>query len=399
MAESYNAERANDGSWGNNDQALYVTRPSMPSLDEFVAEIAPLWNSHIFTNMGEKHELFARQLEHVLQVENCVLFANGHSALEASLEALDLQGEVITTPFTFPSTTHAIVRRGLTPVMCDVRADDGTLDPSHIESLITGRTTAIMPVHVYGNPCDTAAIERIAKRHGLKVVYDAAHAFGERIDGQPIASFGDASVFSFHATKVFNSVEGGAVCFNGNQAYRSKLELLRNFGITDAEHVDAIGANAKMSELHAAMGLCNLRHHDEQVALRKRVIAHYRQRLSGIEGLRFLSRAGAEDENAARSLASNYAYCALVIEPAFGVGRDELHDALAAQGVFARKYFFPCTNAHACYEGMLDPTDTPVARMLSERVLCLPLFAQMDTKSVDRVCDVLLATRQRGYTS
>lgn len=396
MTETNDAKHANDSTRNSANQALYVTRPSMPSLDEYVAEISPLWESHMLTNMGEKHELFARQLEQVLQIENCVLFTNGHSALEASLNALDLQGEVITTPFTFPSTTHAIMRSGLTPVMCDVRADDGTLDPALAESLITSKTSAIMPVHVYGNPCDTGAIERIAQRHELKVVYDAAHAFGERIDDRPIASFGDASVFSFHATKVFNSVEGGAVCFNGNQALRRKLELLRNFGIADAENVDAIGFNAKMSELHAAMGLCNLRHHDEQIVLRKRAVARYRERLSGIEGLRFLSRAGAEDGNAKQGLASNYAYCTLVIESEFGISRDELHDALASQGIFTRKYFFPCVNAYSCYEGKLDPSETPVARMLSERVLCLPLFAQMDAQSIDRVCDALLAARQRS---
>ena len=377
------------------DADLYVTRPSMPSLDEYVTEISSLWNTRMLTNMAEKHEQFGRSLEKYLHVENCVLFANGHSALQASLEAFGLEGEVITTPFTFPSTTHAIMQSGLKPVMCDVKASDGTLDPSLVEQLVTDRTCAVLPVHVYGNPCDVREIDRIAQSHDLKVLYDAAHAFGELVDDCSIATFGDASVFSFHATKVFNSVEGGAVCFNGNESLRRKLELLRNFGIVDEEHVDEVGFNAKMSELHAAMGLCNLRHHDGQIALRRHVVRHYRERLEKVDGLRFLSQSECDEDSLSGCLSSNYAYCALVVEPEFGIARNELHAILAEQGVFTRKYFYPCTNAYACYEGILDPAETPVAKMLSERVICLPLFAGMNEREVDRVCDALLEARRR----
>ena len=208
---------------------LYVTRPSLPPLEEFVAEIESLWESHMLTNMGEKHERFERELERTWGTGPCVLFTNGHSALEAVLLAHDLKGEVITTPFTFSSTTHAIVRAGLIPVMCDVRAEDATLDSAAIEPLITERTCAIVPVHVYGNVCEDSAIRAIADRFGLKVIYDAAHVFGERVGGRAVAALGDASILSFHATKVFHSIEGGAVCCNGDKALERRLDLLRNF--------------------------------------------------------------------------------------------------------------------------------------------------------------------------
>jgi len=362
---------------------LFVTRPSMPSLEEYLTEIAPLWDSCILTNSGEKHEAFELALRQDTGVQDCVLFANGHLALEATLLALNLSGEVITTPFTFASTTHAIVRAGLIPVMCDVRASDGTLDPACLEPLITERTCAILPVHVYGNLCDVEAIQRIADRHGLKVVYDAAHAFGERLDGASVMSYGDASMLSFHATKVFNSVEGGAVCVPRDSNLGGRLRLLRNFGIADYEAVDSVGFNAKMSELHAAMGLCNLRHVEEDIEHRKRAYERYRERLERIEGIRFIS-------GPAVSMAtSNYAYLALVIEDDFGMTRDNLHEALSHWGIHARKYFYPCTNSYACYQGILDPAATPVAQALSQRVLCLPLFSDMTAEQVDYVCDAI----------
>ena len=367
---------------GERRHELYVTRASLPPLDEFVAEISPFWDSHMLTNMGEEHGRFQRALCDVLGVEECVLFANGHSALEAALAAFGLSGEVITTPFTFASTTHAIVRSGLTPVMCDVKADDATLDADALEALVTSKTSAIVPVHVYGNVCDVEAIQAVADRHGLKVVYDAAHAFGERLHGRSVASFGDAAVLSFHATKAFHSVEGGAVVCNDDSALAGQLELMRNFGIADEERVPAIGGNAKMSELHAAMGVCNLRHFADQVASRQAAFERYRRRLADVGGVRVLSkpREGAT---------SNYSYLALLVDDATGAARDKLSDALATQGIHARKYFYPCTNAYACYEGVLDPAATPVAQRLSREVLCLPLFAGMHDDDVDRVCDTV----------
>ena len=368
----------------SNKRDLFVTRSSLPPLDDFVEEIRPLWDTHIVTNMGEKHRQLQAKVSEYLGAEHCVLFANGHTALESTLIALDLEGEAITTPFTFASTTHAIVRAGLEPVMCDVRLEDGTIDPLKIEELITERTSVIVPVHVYGNVCDVDAIDAIASKHGLKVVYDAAHAFGELVGNRSVASYGDASMFSLHATKAFNSAEGGIVCCNGDEGLAKRLNLLKNFGIVDAENVEAVGLNAKMSELHAAMGLCNLRLLPDQIALRAEAATRYRQRLGQVDGIRIV--APHADGNAM----SNYSYFTIAMEGRFEGGRDELHKSLAQQGIHARKYFFPCTNAYACYRDVLDPLATPMAKKLSEQVLCLPLFAGITEEEVDRVCDAVI---------
>lgn len=367
------------------ERNVLVTRSSMPSMDEFVSEIAPLWESHWLTNMGVKHRELEERLQEYLDIPGVALFTNGHNALECIFEVMDLKGEVITTPFTFASTTHAIVRKGLTPVMCDVRPDDCTLDPARLERLITPRTSAIVPVHVYGNLCDVDAIQRIADAHGLKVIYDAAHAFGVRRNGVSAACFGDASMFSFHATKVFNTIEGGAVCFH-DPAMRKQLNDWKNFGITGPETVEYVGGNAKMNEFCAAMGLCNLRHLDDEIAKRRAVDARYRARLEGQRGLRIVAAhpSGVEP---------NYAYLPVVFEDSFEATRDDVFDALAREGIHARKYFYPCTNEFACYEGVLDSSATPVAHDLSLRVLTLPMYADLSSELVDDICDILLACR------
>lgn len=289
---------------------INVTRSSMPELDEYVNEIKELWDSHWLTNMGVKHKKFQEELVKYLNVENVELLTNGHMALELTLQAMNLQGEVITTPFTFASTTHAIVRNGLKPVFCDIDPVTYTIDVEKIESLITERTCAIMPVHVYGNVCNVEEIERIANKYELKVIYDAAHSFGESYKGRGIGNFGDASCFSFHATKVFNSIEGGAVCFSDKHLGNVLYEL-KNFGIHGPEEVSAVGANAKMNEFCAAMGLCNLRHIETEIAKRKKVVERYRENLEGIEGLQ-LNAVQPEVE-------SNYSYFPVVFhEKEFG---------------------------------------------------------------------------------
>ena len=260
------------------DQKILVTRSSMPPLEEYIEEIRPLWESHWLTNMGEKHKKLQTELKNYLQVPEIELFTNGHMALEMALQALELPqgGEVITTPFTFASTTHAIVRNGLEPVFCDIRPDTFTIDPTKIEKLITPKTCAILPVHVYGNICDVEEINDIAKRHGLKVIYDAAHAFGETYKGVGVGNFGDVSCFSFHATKVFNTIEGGAATYQDPELGKRLYEL-KNFGIRGPESVVSVGANAKMNEFCAAMGLCNLRHLHEEIAKRHAVVKRYRE--------------------------------------------------------------------------------------------------------------------------
>ena len=357
---------------------INVTRTSLPRFEEYCAEIRKLWDTHILTNMGEEHEAFRAELERYLEVPHTVLFTNGHLALEAALAALRLPAgaEVITTPLSFVSTTHAIVRSGLTPVFCDVRQEDGTLDPDRLEDLLTERTAAILPVHVYGHVCDVERIGAFAQRHGLKVLYDAAHAFGVRYRGVPAVRFGDAAVLSFHATKVFSTVEGGAVC-TADASLLQVLEDSKNFGIRDEESCAAVGGNAKMSELQAAMGLCNLRHADAEIARRRAHAAHYRALLSGRPGLRLPApREGVE---------SNGAYFPVVFEDR--AARDAAVCRLEAAGVHARKYFYPLIPDLACYAGTSYATraDVPVARRFAEGVLCLPLYSDLTEEEVERI--------------
>lgn len=373
------------------ERNILVTRSSMPPMDEFIEEMESLWDSHWLTNMGVKHMELEEMLREYLGIPGIALFTNGHNALECIFEVMGLEGEVITTPFTFASTTHAIVRKRLKPVMCDVRASDCTIDPEQLERLITSRTCAIVPVHVYGNLCDIDAIQQVADAHGLKVIYDAAHAFGVRKDGVSAACFGDASMFSFHATKVFNTIEGGAACFH-DLSLRKSFNDWKNFGITGPESVEYVGGNAKMNEFCAAMGLCNLRHLDEEIAKRRAIDERYRERLAGIEGTRVLT-------TCPEGVERNFAYMPVAFGSDFGATRDEVFDALAQQGIHARKYFYPCTNEFECYEGLLDPDMTPVAHDLSCRVLTLPMYADLSLDDVDLICDTIDSCRSGNVVS
>ncbi len=367
-------------------EKILVTRSSMPTMEEYTEEIKDLWDTHWLTNMGPKHKTLQAGLREYLDVEQIDLLTNGHMALELSIQALGLTGEIITTPFTFASTTHAIVRNGLTPVFCDVDPVNFTMDVTKLESLITDKTTAIMPVHVYGNICNVEEIERIAKKYGLKVIYDAAHTFGVKYKGRGIGSFGDVSCFSFHATKVFNTIEGGAVCFR-DPAFGKTIYQLKNFGIAGPEVVDGIGSNAKMNEFCAAMGICNLRHVDEEIAKRGRVVARYMEHLSGVAGLQL--------NPVQEGVTPNYAYFPVVFdETVFGVTRNEVFDALAEHDIVARKYFYPLTNTFECFHGRFDVNETPVALHLSLRVLTLPLYADLPLEDVDKICEIILSLKK-----
>jgi dTDP-4-amino-4,6-dideoxygalactose transaminase len=364
---------------------INVTSSSMPSFEEYCEEIKDLWDSHWLTNMGAKHKLFQKQLEEFLQIPHVSLYTNGHLALENIIAAMNFTSgsEVITTPFTFASTTHAIVRNGLVPIFCDINDHDYTIDANKIESLINDRTCAIIPVHVYGNICDDVAIEAIARRHGLKVIYDAAHAFGVTVNSESVANMGDASMFSFHATKVFNTIEGGAVCFKDDKLVQV-LNDLKNFGIRGPEECAYIGGNAKMNEFQAAMGICNLRHLHDEIAKRKKVVEHYSARLSNIKGIKLC-----EEQ---KGVVSNYAYFPIVFD-GYKYSRNETFDLLKQHDIIARKYFYPLTNSFACYK--YYPTagaeKTPVACHISERVLTLPLYADLAIEDVDRICDIVLS--------
>ena len=361
---------------------INVTRSSMPPFEEYCDEIRDIWDSHWLTNMGAKHQRLEAELKSFLGCEELVLFTNGHLALENVIEAFGLKGEIITTPFTFASTTHAIVRCGCTPVFCDIDPVTFTLDPEKLEPLITERTVAILPVHVYGNLCDVDRIGAIARKHNLPVIYDAAHSFGVFRNGVSSACFGDAAMFSFHATKVFHTIEGGAVSVRDGET-RRRLCDLKNFGIHDEENVPYVGGNAKMNEFCAAMGLCNLRHLQEEIEKRRLATERYDLHLSGVPGLQINRR----QEN----VTPNYAYYPVVFD-GFRWTRDQVFDRLKAEGIVPRKYFSPLTSAFRCYEGRpgFNPGSTPVAAHVADRVLTLPMYAGLEPETVDRICRIIL---------
>ena len=354
----------------------------MPSFEEYTEEIRELWDSRWLTNSGVKHQKLEKELMDYLEVPHISFYSNGHLALETILHALHLKGEVITTPFTYASTTQAIVRCGLTPVFCDVEPEWYTMDADKIEALITEKTCAILPVHVYGNVCQDIKIEAVAKKYHLKVIYDAAHAFGVRYKGKGIGNLGDAAMFSFHATKVFHTIEGGAVSYQ-DDSLRRDMEALKMFGMYGKEDAEMIGYNAKMTEFQAAMGLCNLRHVDQWIGERRAVVMRYRERLSGVKGLRLCP----EQEG----VESNYAYFPVYFDAAeFGMDRNEVLEKLAKENIFARKYFYPLTSEFSVYQGRFLIQKTPVAFDASRHVLTLPLYSELTVEDVDRICDVIV---------
>lgn len=363
---------------------INVTRSSMPTYEEYCEEIKKLWDSHWLTNMGIEHKQLQSELEQYLNCPYVVLYTNGHLALENVISAMQFSkgSEVITTPFTFVSTTHAIVRNGLTPVFCDVKPDDYTMDVDKIEELITEKTVAIVPVHVYGNMCDVERIKYIAEKHNLKVIYDAAHAFAVKYKGISSANFGDASMFSFHATKVFNTIEGGAVCLS-DDCLVGILNDMKNFGIHDQENIPYIGGNAKMNEFQAAMGVCNLRHLEGEIAKRKTVVERYKERLAKNQGIRFCETQ--------KDVTPNFAYLPVVFD-GYKKNRDEIFEELKQYDIIARKYFYPLVNDMECYKifPASGSVKTPVAKYIANRVLTLPLYADLAMEDVDRICDIIL---------
>lgn len=365
--------------------SIFVTRPSMPSIEEYIEEIQPIFENRHLTNMGPVYKKLQQGLKKYLGVPELSLFVNGHMALEMAIDALGLRtenGEVITTPFSFVSTAHAISRNGLKPVFCDIKPDDYTMDPEKIESLITEKTVAIMPVHVYGMLCDVEEIQKISDKYNLKVIYDAAHAFGVTYKGVGVGNFGDASMFSFHATKVFHTIEGGAIAFH-DKKYGVPLHELKNFGIHGPEDTLAIGGNAKLDEFRAAMGICNLRHIDEYIAVRKQVYEKYLERLSGVQGLYI--------PIPQKDVTANYAYFPVYINPdLFGKSRDIVFDELATKGIYARKYFYPAINEMSCYKGIYKNQRTPVAHDISSKILTLQMYEGLSIEDVNRICDIVL---------
>ena len=363
------------------NKKIMVTKALLPPYEEYCEQLKDLWDTHWLTNMGKYHNQLSVALGKILETDKLSLFSNGHMALEMLLQAMNLEGEVITTPFTFVSTSHAIVRNGLTPVFCDIDKTNYTIDVDRIESLITDKTCAILPVHVYGNVCNVEGIKKIADKHNLKVIYDAAHAFGVKYKGIPISNYGDASIFSFHATKVLNTIEGGAAVFH-NPQLEEKLYCLKNFGIKSEEEIESIGANAKMNEFEAIMGLENLKQLSRAIEERKRVTERYISNLGKIQGITIM--------NTQHDVESNYAYFPILIEDDFQVDRDTLYEKLKQKNIFARKYFYPLLNKLECYNEITRSGNTPVAEYVSQRILTLPLYPDLTDDEVDYISNSII---------
>jgi dTDP-4-amino-4,6-dideoxygalactose transaminase len=363
------------------EEPIQVTKAFLPPMDEYIRSISQIWDNNWLTNQGPIHEEFRNQLKKYLKTSNITLFVNGHLALDVALKGLRLKGEVITTPFTFASTTHAITMNGLTPVFCDIKLDNYTIDETKVEELINERTCAILPVHVYGNPCNVEQLKNIANKYKLPLIYDAAHVFGVEYNGNPICNYGDISMFSFHATKVFNSIEGGALVYN-NSEFEKQFDLFKNFGITGPESVEAIGLNAKMNEFAAAMGICNLKYVDKEIEKRKLIASTYRKCLKDVPGIKYIV-----DIPGVRH---NYAYFPILIDSdIFGVARDDVFEQLKKYNVFTRKYFYPLVTDFDCYKNDFNSLDIPIAKHVSKNVLTLPIYGNLGEENVIKICEIL----------
>lgn len=356
------------------EKKLFVSKPSLPPIDEYIEYVNQIWANRYITNNGPLHVQFESMLKKYLHADQIALFTNGHLALETALQVLDLKGEVITTPFTFASTTHAITRNGLTPVFCDIDDTTFNIDVRKIEDLITERTSAILAVHVFGVPCDIESIQTIADKYNLKVIYDAAHAFGVTYKGKPISSYGDISMFSFHATKVFHSIEGGALIFKDPNLKRG-MEKLKNFGIENEERVDLVGFNAKMNEFQAAMGLLNLKRLPESIEKRKNASAYYNLRLKNIDHVKIM-----ESND---SITFNYAYYPIVIQGGPTL-RNQVHEFMKSRNIMTRKYFYPLCSDFDCYKHI--KSDVEVAKEISNAILILPLYEDISEEELDYIC-------------
>lgn len=364
------------------DAPIYVTQPSLPPLEEFLPYLRAIWDNKVLTNAGPFHVELEAELQSYLGVEQISLFTNGTIALVTALQALGVTGEVITTPYSFVATSHSALWNGITPVFVDVDPLTLNMDPAKIEAAITDRTTAILPVHCYGHPCDTEQIDAIAKKHGLKVVYDAAHAFGVEDEGGSILRHGDLSILSFHATKVFNTFEGGAIV-SPDAAMKTKIDQLKNFGHDGEISVVASGINGKMSEFNAALGLLQLRYVDDVIARRREVDSRYRQQLANVPGIHCQGQSG--------ETVANYSYFPILVGEDYPISRDELYDVLKASGVHPRRYFYPLISEFPMYRDLpsASPANLPFATAAARQVLCLPIYPDLDLSVVDRVSDLI----------
>lgn len=363
---------------------LYITRPLLPDIKKMTTMLKDIWESKKLTNVGSQHVTLEAALLKYLKVNQLSLFNNGTIALIVAIQSLRLSGEVITTPFTFPATPHVLTWNGIKPIFCDIDAETLNIDPCKIEKAITPDTTAILGVHVFGTPCEVDAIQKIADYYGLKVVYDAAHAFGVEIDGRGIGTFGDISMFSFHATKLFHTAEGGALSYN-DPNLKQRIELLKNFGIKSEEEVMMPGINGKMNELQAALGLCVLQMVEQERQKRKSILEIYRRLLGNIEGISIVGYKS--------GYVPSYQYFVIRIDSAIiGKTRDQVYEKLKENNIFARKYFYPLCSNYACYKNLPSSAtgNLPVANRIVNEVLCLPFYGGLNDDEIAKICDIII---------
>ena len=365
------------------DKPIYVTSPLLPSLEDFTFLLKEIWESKMLTNNGNFHQKLEEELAKYLKVPYLSLFTNGTLPLITALQAMRITGEVITTPFSFVATTHSLWWNGIKPVFLDIEPETCNLDPSKIEAAITPRTTAIMPVHVYGKPCKTKEIQEIANKYGLKVIYDAAHAFGVEINGESILNFGDMATLSFHATKVYNTLEGGALVVHDEQT-KKRIDYLKNFGFASETEVVAPGINSKVDEVRAAYGLLNLKQVDHAINSRRKVAIRYRDELQGVKGITFF--------NDIPGVRHNYSYFPIFINAEeYGMTRDELYFKMKEHNVFGRRYFYPLISTFSTYRGLdsANPDNLPIATQMSNNVICLPMHHALSENEVEYILQII----------
>lgn len=365
-----------------SDKPIYVTQPYLPPLEEFIPYLEEIWASKTLTNGGPMHQRLEQALCEYLGVEHIALFNNGTIALLTALQALGITGEVITTPYSFVATAHSLLWNGIKPVFVDIDPHTLNLDPSKIEAAITPQTTAILPVHCYGNPCDVEAIQSIADQYNLRVIYDAAHAFGVQDAGGSILRHGDLSVLSFHATKVFNTFEGGAIVCPDAET-KQRIDQLKNFGFVDEVTVVAAGINGKMSEINAAFGLLQLQHIDQAIQRRREIDQLYRQQLQDVPGIRLIEGTG--------QTAANYSYFPILVEESYPLSRDALYQKLKDHDIFARRYFYPLISEFPMYRGIYSAKskNLPTATVVAGQAICLPIYPSLEDAQLNRLIDIM----------
>jgi len=365
------------------NKPVYVTQPALPPLEEFTELLKQIWDNKMLTNNGPFHQQFEQAIADYLGVKHISLFTNGTLALMTALQALRITGEVITTPYSFVATTHSLWWNNIKPVFADIEPSYFNLDPDKVEAAITPQTTAIMPVHVYGNPCNVERFQQIADTYGLKLIYDAAHAFGVKINGDSILNYGDLSILSFHATKVFNTIEGGAI-ISPDEKTKKRIDFLKNFGFADETTVIAPGINAKMNEVQSAYGLLQLKYVDSCIDKRKKITAIYREQLKGVNGISFLEDIEGVDHS--------YSYFPIFVDKEkFGTTRDELYQKLKDHNIFGRRYFYPLISQFPTYRGLPSskPDNLQNATKVAEQVICLPIYPEMERQQQDGIIELI----------